>query len=277
MQEIFVIFVAIGIMLVAAMFFIALIYLYQQLKATQEKNETLIKNYETKLQDINTKHQLDTERARQQSVAISRRTIKGQIAEQFAPILTGFPYLPSDSHFIGDPIDYIVFNGYTNFKDNHTNSDIEVVIVDIKHNNARLSDGQKQIAKAIEAGMVRFETIRISDDGTIETHSWDSKKGKEIVALAESQSIEIPANINILPPNSEIQPSESLNNAFKNWYAFLQKYPNAYEPWNIPDDELLTKKYAEGMKIKEIALLLKRNPGKIRLRLKEKGLLKTRK
>jgi len=37
---------------------------------------------------------------------------------------------------------------------------------------------------------------------------------------------------------------------------------------------LLKEKYMAGMKVNELALLLKRNPGKIRSRLKEKGLIK---
>ncbi len=87
---------------------------------------------------------------------------------------------------------------------------------------------------------------------------------------------EIPSGIQLVPPNSEIKPSEELNNGFKNWYAFLQKFPNAYEPWSEEDDNLLKEKYTAGMKLNELAFLLKRNPGKIRSRLKEKGLIISR-
>jgi predicted Holliday junction resolvase-like endonuclease len=271
MQDILIGFVIVFLLLVIALLAVALIYLFQQLRKSQGKVENVVKNYEGQLRDIQIKHQREIEKARHQSVETSRRTIKGQIAEQLAPILAGFPYLPSDSHFIGDPVDYIIFNGYSNFKDqNNSGDDLELVIVDIKQNKAQLSSGQKQIAKAIEAGKVRFETIRISDDGTVKTHSWNSSKKKE---PAEVKSIEI-SSAQLVPPNSEIQPSEELNNGFKNWYAFLQKFPNAYEPWSEADDNLLKEKYLAGMKLNELASLLKRNPGKIRSRLKEKGLIK---
>ena len=255
------------ILIVVLALVVALIYLFQQLREAQNKAENEVKNYEAQLRDIQVKHKQEIEKARKQSVDTSRHTIKGQIAEQLAPILAGFPYLPSDSHFIGDPVDYIIFNGYTDFKDRHViNDNFELVIVDIKHNKAQLSEGQRRIAKAIEAGKVRFETIRISDDGNVEIKSQVSVKEQEIPPL--------PPDIPVVPPNSDIQPSEKLNSAFRNWYAFLQRFPNAYEPWSESDDNLLKEKYTAGMKINELAILLKRNPGKIRSRLKEKGLIK---
>jgi len=73
---------------------------------------------------------------------------------------------------------------------------------------------------------------------------------------------------------TETQPLENLNNAYKNWNAFIQKFPNAYEPWSEADDKLLKEKYTAGIKVNALALLFKRNPGKIRSRLKEKGLIK---
>lgn len=276
MQDILVGFIVILLFLVIAALLVALIYLFQQLRKSQSRFENVVKTYEIQLRDIQVKHQREIEKARQQSVEISRRTIKGRIAEQLAPILAGFPYLPSDSHFIGDPVDYIIFNGYTDFKERHiSGDDLELVIVDIKHNKAQLSDGQKQIAKAIEAGKVRFETVRISDDGTIDDHSRDSAKTKESSTTVETKSIAAtPPGVQVLSPNSEIQPSGSPNSALENWYAFLQKFPNAYEPWSESDDKILKEKYTAGMTVNELALLLKRNPGKIRSRLKEKGLIK---
>ena len=255
MQNILIGFIIVFLLLVIATLAITLIYLFQELKKSQSKVENTVKIYESQLRDTKIRQQYEIEKARHDSVELSRRTIKGQIAEQFAPFLQGFPYLPSDAHFIGAPIDYIVFNGYTEFRDNHgSDDDFEVVMIDIKYNTAQLTEGQKQIAKAIKAGKVRFETVRVSPDGKIEIHSIDSSTDNKPVTPQETES--------------------SQNNSYKNWYAFLQKFPNAYEPWSESDDNLLREKYLAGMKINELALLLKRNHGKIRARLKEKGLLK---
>jgi predicted Holliday junction resolvase-like endonuclease len=106
--------------------------------------------------------------ARRQSVEQSRHTLKGQIGEQLAPLLPGFAYAPSDARFLGDPIDYVVFNGYTRLKDQQGDPlDLEIVILDIKRGQSRLSPTQKAIAEAVRRGRVRFEVVHIDDAGKV--------------------------------------------------------------------------------------------------------------
>lgn len=164
MQTIDVILIVIIIVLAIGIF-----YLFQQTSKAQEALGKISADYEVEIKNLEIKHQQEIDKARHQSVEQSRHTIKGQVAEQLAPLLPGFPYLPSDCRFIGDPVDYLVIKGYTEHKDRRNNSSepIEIVIVDIKHGQARLSEGQRKIAKAIEMGKVRFEVIRISDEGEI--------------------------------------------------------------------------------------------------------------
>jgi predicted Holliday junction resolvase-like endonuclease len=181
MESIYVVFIAAFFILLIVTLVAVVIYLFLQLRQAQAqaqgKNENLIKDYEGKIREINLKHQSEVEKARQQSVATSRHTIKGQIAEQMAPLLKGFPYIPSDSRFIGDPIDYVVFKGYTDIRDGRkSNDDFEIVIVDIKHNTASLSPGQRAIAKAVESGRVRFEVIRVLEDGTIKVYPYGKNR-----------------------------------------------------------------------------------------------------
>lgn len=102
-------------------------------------------------------------RARKVDDSGARAVIKGQVAEQLAPILPGFPYLPSDFRFLGQPIDYICYVGLTECKD--AGGDIrEVVIGDIKMGGARLSRHQQAIKRAIDEGRVRWETLHIDQD-----------------------------------------------------------------------------------------------------------------
>jgi predicted Holliday junction resolvase-like endonuclease len=108
------------------------------------------------------------EQACQRSVEQSRSTLKGKMAEQMAPLLAGFEYLPADARFLGDPVDYVVFDGYTAVKDDGVDAaSLELVILDIKHGKANLTGPQRAIARAIEAGRVRFEVVRIAEDGTV--------------------------------------------------------------------------------------------------------------
>ena len=76
------------------------------------------------------------EAARKDSVDKSRSTLKGKIAEQLAPLLPGFPYLPADARFLGSPIDYIVFKGISNSGEAHLDpEDLEIVLLEVKQSH----------------------------------------------------------------------------------------------------------------------------------------------
>lgn len=110
--------------------------------------------------------------ARRESVERSRSTLKGRMAEQMAPLLAGFAYLPADARFLGDPIDYIVFKGYTEVRDNRAeDGELEIVLLEIKQGKSALSTSQRAIARAIERGRVRFEVCRISEEGEVSTET----------------------------------------------------------------------------------------------------------
>lgn len=129
------------------------------------RHATLRTQYEKQILELELQHQTALAQAKKNSVNTSRAVLKGKMAEQLAPILPTFPYLPSDAKFLGDPIDYVIFKGYSDFKDNQGAAEqIEIIFVDIKTGRARLNKGQQAIAKAIENGRVRFETIRIQLD-----------------------------------------------------------------------------------------------------------------
>jgi predicted Holliday junction resolvase-like endonuclease len=85
----------------------------------------------------------------------SRHVLKGQAAEQLAPLSLAFPYLPSDSRFLGSPIDYIVFDGLSE------DQDLEVVFLEVKSGRAKLSGREARIRDAVKAGRVRWEELRL--------------------------------------------------------------------------------------------------------------------
>ncbi len=92
----------------------------------------------------------------------SRYVLKGKIAEHMAPMFPEvFKHNPSDARFIGAPIDYLIFDGYTSVKDGGSDEEITVVLADIKTGNAKLNRTERKIKEAVEAGRVRWETIRI--------------------------------------------------------------------------------------------------------------------
>ena len=129
------------------------------------RNGRIQAEYEKYIAELELEHKQALLDAQKRSVNTSRAVLKGKMAEQFAPILPEFQYLPSDAKFLGDPVDYVVFDGYTDFRDGDgTADDIEVILLYIKSGGARLSKGQQAIAQAVREGRVRFETLRIDFD-----------------------------------------------------------------------------------------------------------------
>ncbi|MDB9423430.1 Holliday junction resolvase-like protein [Microcystis aeruginosa CS-564/01] len=203
-----------------------------------------VREYETQIQVLKEQHQQALKDARNRSLDGSRAVIKGKIAEQLAPVLPNFKYLPSDARFIGDPIDYVVFNGYTDIKDNGGNeNNLEVVILDVKTGQANLSQLQQAIAKAINAGRVRFEVVR--PETSKQEGARDYDKSSEEALPKKSYSIK------------DIQ----------------KTHPRAYEPWTKAEDERLRQRYKQGIVINDLAREFQRKPGGIRSRLKKLGLL----
>jgi predicted Holliday junction resolvase-like endonuclease len=100
---------------------------------------------------------------RKDSVNRSRSTLKGRISEQMAPLLPEFTYSPADARFIGNPIDFVVFDGYTKAKDEKGDA-ISVVLVEIKKGKGKLTREESLIKKAVEEGRVSWRTIVLKDD-----------------------------------------------------------------------------------------------------------------
>ena len=135
---------------------------------SHSRNGRIKAEYERYIAELELEHQQALAQAQKRSVNTSRAVLKGKMAEQLAPIMPQFEYLPSDAKFLGDPVDYVVFDGYTDLRDGEGRAeDIEIVLIDIKSGGARLTKGQVAIAQAIQAGRGRFETVRIDFD-TIE-------------------------------------------------------------------------------------------------------------
>jgi len=92
----------------------------------------------------------------------SRYVLKGKIAEHMVPLFSEiFPFNPSDARFIGAPIDYLIFDGYAAVKDGNSENPITVFLADIKTGNATLNKTERKIKEAVEAGRVKWKTIRL--------------------------------------------------------------------------------------------------------------------
>ena len=94
-------------------------------------------------------------KVRKDAIKRSRSVIGGQLAEQVAPFLPGFPCHPGDARFIGKPVDFIAFPGMT--EDNQVH---EVLLIEVKTGKSALSGREKEVKRAIAEGRVRYVEYR---------------------------------------------------------------------------------------------------------------------
>jgi len=106
----------------------------------------------------------DRQRSLNDSLDRSRAVMRGQVAETFAPLLPGFPFNHKDARFLGQPVDFLVFNGLS---DGDGQQGVEIVLVEIKTGGAVLSQRELAIREAVRAGRVRWLTLRLDDRGQL--------------------------------------------------------------------------------------------------------------
>ncbi|MAH49466.1 hypothetical protein CMI37_26825 [Candidatus Pacearchaeota archaeon] len=120
---------------------------------------------------------------RKDAIMRSRAVLGGHFSEQLAPYLPDFEHLPNECKFIGKPIDFIVFKGMDEKEIE------EIVFVEVKSGNARLSPVEKKLKDVVEKKKVRWVEYRIPPEltqkGNIEERISDivdegeGKKGKK--------------------------------------------------------------------------------------------------
>jgi len=133
------------------------------LEKIREENKTQIekitKEWQVKyIQDIEELKSLfkNSEKIiRAKSVSSSRRSLVGKFIERFIPFLRNTPYQPSDMHFLGQPIDYIVFQGL------HEDKIERVIFVEVKTGNSKLTKREKSLKDAIERRRVSWKQINV--------------------------------------------------------------------------------------------------------------------
>ena len=93
--------------------------------------------------------------ARQGAARRSRATLGGQALEELAPLFPDFPYSPKDLRFIGDPIDYVVFDGLTEGVLR------EIVLLEVKSGRSNLKTSQRSVRDAVRDGNVAWRLYRV--------------------------------------------------------------------------------------------------------------------
>lgn len=158
------------ILLLTVLIVLVLLVLAVQKILAQNKvilqNERDIANIQTAMiqqkADFETDLEQKIKEAKKRSNNMQRNVLKGQIGEQFTPFIADFPYNPSDCRFLGEPIDYMIFQNLHACSEGLADiEDVQIIIAEVKTGNARLNARQKIIKQAIENGQVSFKELRI--------------------------------------------------------------------------------------------------------------------
>ena len=111
--------------------------------------------------DLN--EQKDIEIKKQKTRAGSANASKGQLLEKWTPFLNVKGVDPNwDAEnwiFIGNPLDYVVFDWKSNTKENL--SDGKVYFIEVKAAKSKLSTKQRRIRDLIKAGNIEWREVRL--------------------------------------------------------------------------------------------------------------------
>ena len=95
--------------------------------------------------------------ARKDSTKKQRATIKGQISETLAPWSMTVVDSVSELNFLGNPIDFIGFQGLDG------KGEVNVKFIEVKSGKSKLNSNQRRVRDAVTAKRIEWVEVRITD------------------------------------------------------------------------------------------------------------------
>ena len=99
----------------------------------------------------------DIMEARKDSTKKQRATIKGQISETLAPWSMTVVDSVSELNFLGNPIDFIGFQGLDG------KGEVNVKFIEVKSGKSKLNSNQRRVRDAVTAKRIEWVEVRITD------------------------------------------------------------------------------------------------------------------
>ena len=136
--------------------------LNDEIKYVKDMHKKAIENFEQITASNNKLHlkQLKEaeKKAREDALKRSRSVIRGQATEHLAPFMVE-GINPKDCRFLGNPVDYIVFDGLSELADKTIDHIKEIKFVDIKTGKSSLNTAQRRIRDAVKDARVSFSIV----------------------------------------------------------------------------------------------------------------------
>lgn len=135
--------------LIAILLFVLVLYLLFKNREWKIKFEQRIKEWKEE----------EERRIREDAIARSARALSGKTLEKLVPFLEGFPYDAHDIRWLGDPVDLVIFDGYSSDREGRETK--QVVFCEVKSGESKLTAAQKKIKELIESKRVKWEEFRV--------------------------------------------------------------------------------------------------------------------
>jgi len=126
---------------------------------------------------------------RREAITGSQAAVAGRVFERVAPYLPGFGYNPRDVRFVGDPVDFVVFDGLSEGEGDVRN----VVFVEVKTGLGELNGNERRVKAAITERRVEWSLFRVLD-------GQPDVPGSDL--LTELDTVAEPPNKAASPPSS---------------------------------------------------------------------------
>lgn len=127
--------------------FVIVIYLWFKNREWQIKFEQRVKERLEK----------EEQRIRQDAIERSARTLSGKTLEKLVPFLEDFPYDAHDIRWLGDPVDLVIFDGYSSNREEPK----QIIFCEVKSGESELTKSQKKIKELVEKKRVRWDEFRV--------------------------------------------------------------------------------------------------------------------
>ncbi len=127
----------------------------EEIKALNDRLVAETSSYKDEITALQQAHAGDVKTARKDAINRSGSVLKGKVMEQFGAVFPEFPFDPRDARFLGGPVDFVVFDGLSD------GELMQVVFVEIKTAQSKLSPRERQLQAVVESGNVDWLELRL--------------------------------------------------------------------------------------------------------------------
>lgn len=168
-----------------------------------EKYQILKDTLYAKLADKEKEFIVKEKEHRTDAVKRSRQVVSGQVYEQISPLVPGFPYALKDTRHVGNPLDFLIFNGL-----NDPNYDLEIVFLEIKSGSSTLNANERRVREAVQSGRVRYDVFHPDAQQDVSNELADSLQAQftePIASVLPFKSERPVLDEDGLPPSADIR------------------------------------------------------------------------